>query len=119
MGETEDPNLSRMTFVVVGDDRDPGAGPSSSTVVRVVDVSSRNYVERDLMLLKAKAPPGGQRRDPRAGRDLPRQDRGRRCRGADDRDFGRKNKIEAPGVAELVRSGRIAMVRSGVIYDEQ
>ena len=31
------------------------------TVVKVVDVSAQNYVERDLMLLKVQAPPGGQR----------------------------------------------------------
>jgi acetolactate synthase-1/3 small subunit len=65
VGETDDPNLSRMTFVVVGDDRVLEQVRKQLekivTVVRVVDVSARNYVERDLMLLKIKAPPGGQR----------------------------------------------------------
>ena len=56
VGETEDANLSRMTFVVVGDDRVLEQVRKQLekivTVVRVVDVSAQDYVERDLMLLK-------------------------------------------------------------------
>ncbi len=62
VGETEDPHLSRMTFVVVGDDRVLEQIRKQLekivTVVKVVDVSSQDFVERDLMLLKIKAPPG-------------------------------------------------------------
>ena len=65
VGETEDPNLSRMTFVVVGDDRilDQVRKQLEKivTVVHVDDVSSRDHVERDLMLLKVDAPPGNKR----------------------------------------------------------
>ncbi len=65
VGETEDPNLSRMTFVVVGDDRVLEQVRKQLekivTVVRVDDVSSQDFVERDLMLLKVKSPPGGSR----------------------------------------------------------
>src|SRR3990172_958590 len=65
VGETEDANLSRITFVVVGDDRVLEQVRKQLekivTVVKVVDVSAQNYVERDLMLLKVQAPPGGQR----------------------------------------------------------
>src|SRR5574338_1348772 len=61
VGETEDPNLSRMTFVVVGDDRilDQVRKQLEKivTVVKVDDISSRDYVERDLMLIKVDAPP--------------------------------------------------------------
>ena len=60
VGETEDPNLSRMTFVVVGDDRVLEQVRKQLekivTVVKVVDVSAQNYVERDLMLLKVRLP---------------------------------------------------------------
>jgi acetolactate synthase-1/3 small subunit len=130
VGETEDPNLSRMTFVVVGDDRILEQVRKQLekivTVVRVVDVSSRNYVERDLMLLKVKAPPGGQRSEIR---ELVEIFRGKIVDvGAEELMIeisGRENKIEAfiermraYGITELVRSGRIAMVRSGAIYDE-
>src|SRR3954466_6301217 len=60
VGETEDPNLSRMTFVVNGDDAvleqlrkqlDKGV-----SVVKVHDISSEDFVERDLMLIKVQAP---------------------------------------------------------------
>ncbi len=64
VGETEDPNLSRMTFVVVGDDRVLEQVRKQLekivTVVRVVDVSAQDYVERDLMLLKVKCSSGQQ-----------------------------------------------------------
>jgi acetolactate synthase I/III small subunit len=130
VGETEDPNLSRMTFVVVGDDRVLEQVRKQLekivTVVRVVDVSARNYVERDLMLLKVKAPPGGQRSEIR---ELVEIFRGKIVDvGAEELMIeisGRENKIEAfiermraYGIIELVRSGRIAMVRSGVTIDE-
>jgi len=125
VGETEDPNLSRMTFVVVGDDRVLEQVRKQLekivTVVRVADVSARNYVERDLMLLKVKAPPGGQRSEIR---ELVEIFRGKIVDvGAEELMIeisGRENKIEAfiermraYGITELVRSGRIAMVRSG------
>jgi acetolactate synthase-1/3 small subunit len=65
VGETEDQNLSRMTFVVVGDDRilDQVRKQLEKivTVVQVDDISSREHVERDLMLLKVEAPPGSKR----------------------------------------------------------
>ena len=69
VGETEDPNLSRMTFVVVGDDRilDQVRKQLEKivTVVQVDDISSRDHVERDLMLLKVEAPPGPKRSEVR------------------------------------------------------
>jgi acetolactate synthase-1/3 small subunit len=62
VGETEDRGFSRMTFVLRGDDRvlDQVCRQLEKivTVVRVDDISSRNYVERDLMLLKVAAPVG-------------------------------------------------------------
>ena len=125
VGETEDPNLSRMTFVVVGDDRVLEQVRKQLekivTVVRVDDVSSQDYVERDLMLLKVNAPAGGRRSEVR---ELVEIFRGRIVDvGAEEVTIeisGRESKIEAfiermrPfGIAELVRTGRIAMVRSG------
>ena len=64
VGETEDPNLSRMTFVVHGDDNvlDQVRKQLEKivTVVRVIDFSKQNFVERDLMLIKISTE-GGQR----------------------------------------------------------
>lgn len=131
VGETEDPHISRMTFVVVGDDRVLEQVRRQLekivTVVRVDDISSRDYVERDLMLVKVSAPPGRSRSEVRELVDI------FRARivdvGPDEvmiEISGRENKIEAfidrlrpYGITELVRSGRIAMVRSGQNQDEQ
>ena len=123
VGETEDPNLSRMTFVVVGDDRilDQVRKQLEKivTVVQVDDVSSRDHVERDLMLLKVEAPPGPKRSEIR---ELVEIFRARIVDvGAEEvmiEISGRESKIEAfiermrpYGILELVRTGRIAMVR--------
>jgi acetolactate synthase-1/3 small subunit len=124
VGETEDPNLSRMTFVVVGDDRVLEQVRKQLekivTVVRVDDVSSQDFVERDLMLLKVKSPPGGSRSEIR---ELVEIFRGKIVDVGPKELMieisGRENKIEAfidrmrgYGITELVRTGRIAMVRS-------
>src|SRR5947209_5805795 len=59
VGETEDPHLSRMTFVVNGDDAELEQVRKQLdkvvTVVKVQDISSEDFVERDLMLIKVKA----------------------------------------------------------------
>ena len=61
VGETENPHLSRITVVVNGDDRlleqIRKQLEKIVTVVKVVDISREDYVERDLMLLKVDAPP--------------------------------------------------------------
>jgi acetolactate synthase-1/3 small subunit len=125
VGETEDKTLSRMTFVVVGDDRVLEQVRKQLekivTVVRVVDVSAQDYVERDLMLLKVRAPAGGERSEIRELVDI---FRGKIVDvGADEITIeisDRESKIQAfiermrpYGITELVRTGRIAMVRSG------
>src|SRR5215467_9654635 len=61
VGETEDPELSRMTFVVHGDDavleQVRKQLDKLITVVKVVDISAESHVERDLMLIKVNATP--------------------------------------------------------------
>src|ERR1700722_17649678 len=61
VGETEVPELSRMTFVVRGDDAvlDQVRKQLDKliSVVQVHDISGSNFVERDLMLLKIKVTP--------------------------------------------------------------
>jgi acetolactate synthase-1/3 small subunit len=130
VGETEDKSLSRMTFVVVGDDRVLEQVRKQLekiiTVVKVVDVSAQDYVERDLMLVKVRAPVGSARSEIRELVDI---FRGRIVDvGAEEvivEISGREGKIQAfiermrvYGIVELVRTGRIAMVRSsGVAAD--
>jgi acetolactate synthase-1/3 small subunit len=124
VGETEDPHLSRMTFVVVGDERILEQVRKQLekivTVVKVDDISSKNHVERDLMLIKVQAPSGGRRTEIR---ELVEIFRGRIVDVGDQEVMieisGKEGKIEAfidrmrpYGILELVRTGRIAMVRS-------
>ena len=122
VGETEDPHLSRMTFVVVGNDNVLEQVRKQLekivTVVRVDDISSRDHVERDLMLIKIAAPPG-RRSEIRELTDI---FRGRIVDVAPEivmiEISGHERKIESfielmrPfGILELARTGRIAMVR--------
>jgi acetolactate synthase-1/3 small subunit len=124
VGETEDPHLSRMTFVVMGDDRVLEQVRKQLekivTVVRVIDISREDYVERDLMLINVEAPPG--RRAEII--DLTEIFRGRIVDVGPDQVMieisGQERKIEAfievlrpYGIRELARTGRIALVRSG------
>ena len=124
VGETEDPKLSRMTFVVVGDDHvlDQVRKQLEKivTVVRVDDISAQDYVERDLMLIKVSAPAGRRTEI----RELVEIFRGRIVDVAAEHLMieisGKENKIEAfiemmrPfGILELARTGRIALVRGG------
>ena len=125
VGETEDAHLSRMTFVVVGDNsvlEQVGKQLEKIvTVVEVVDVSSQDYVERDLLLMKAKAPAGNTRSEIRELVDI---FRGKIVDVGPEEIMveisGRENKVQAfiermrpYGITEIVRTGRIAMVRSG------
>ena len=124
VGATENPELSRMTFVVVGDDYVLSQVRKQLekivTVVEVDDISSQNY----LMLLKVKAMPGGPRSEIR---ELVEIFRGRIVDVGPEEVMieisGRESKVEAfiermrpYGILELVRTGRIAMVRSASDY---
>jgi acetolactate synthase I/III small subunit len=122
VGETEDPHLSRMTFVIVGNDsvleQVRKQLEKIVTVVRVDDISSQDYVECDLMLIKVKAEPS-QRGEIS---QLTEIFNGRIADISHDsltvEISGKESKVEAfielmrPfGILELVRTGRIAMVR--------
>ncbi len=123
VGETENKNLSRMTFVVVGDDRVLEQVRKQLekiiTVVEVQDISSRDYVERDLMMIKVRSASGNIRTEIRELVDI---FRGRVVDVGPEELMieisGRETKIQAfiermrpYGIIELVRTGRIAMVR--------
>jgi acetolactate synthase-1/3 small subunit len=122
VGETENPDLSRMTFVVHGDDAELEQVRKQLdkivTVVKVIDISSENYVERDLMLIKVHAEPG-QRSEIAL---LVEMFRGRVVDITHSTLMieisGQESKIEAfidlmrpYGIVELARTGRIALVR--------
>lgn len=122
VGETEVKDLSRMTFVVRGDDAELEQLRKQLdkvvTVVRVMDISSENFVERDLMLIKIRSNPT-QRVEISL---LVEMFRGRVVDVTHDTLMvevsGQEGKVEAfidlmrpYGIIELARTGRIALVR--------
>jgi acetolactate synthase-1/3 small subunit len=87
----------------------------------VVDISSQDYVERDLMLIKVAAPPGHRRSEVKEMTEI---FRGRIVDVGPEEVMieisGQERKIVSfidlmrpYGIIELVRTGRIAMVRRG------
>jgi acetolactate synthase-1/3 small subunit len=123
VGETEDPHLSRITVVLVGDDRVLEQIRKQLekiiTVVKVVDISREDYVERDLMLLKVDAPPSKRAEL----QSLVEIFRGRILDVGPEQMMieisGKESKLEAfieairpHGIRELARTGRIALVRN-------
>jgi acetolactate synthase-1/3 small subunit len=122
VGETENPELSRMTFVVNGDDSELEQVRKQLdkivSVVKVQDISSEDFVERDLMLLKVRASQS-QRMEIIL---LVEMFRARVVDISTDDVMveisGKESKIEAfidlmrpYGILELARTGRIALVR--------
>ncbi len=127
VGETENPEFSRVTFVVNGDDRvlDQVRKQLEKivTVVRVLDFSGKDFVERDLMLIKVATSGAGRRSEIK---ELVEVFRGRIVDVSHGHVMieisGQESKIEAfidvmrPfGILEIVRTGRIAMLRSDTV----
>lgn len=124
VGETEHHDLSRMTFVIHGDDNTLDQVRKQLdkivTVVRVDDISSENFVERDLMLIKVSCT-ASQRAELFL---ITESFRGRVTDIQLDNVMmeiaGTEGKVEAfielvrpYGILELARTGRIALVRGG------
>jgi len=130
VGETEQHDLSRMTFVVHGDDAELEQVRKQLdklvTVVKVEDISSRDHVERDLMLIKIRATP-----QQRLEIALLVETFLGRVTDINPENMmieitGQENKIEAfielmrpYGIVELARTGRIALVRDRSIRGER
>lgn len=123
VGETEDPKLSRMTFVVMGDqsvvDQVNKQLEKIVTVVEVEEISSRDCVERDLMLIRVEAARGAPRSEIF---ELVAIFRGKVVDVGPEEVMielsGQESKIEAfidrmrpYGIRQLVRTGRIALAR--------
>jgi acetolactate synthase-1/3 small subunit len=129
VGETENADLSRMTFVVRGDDAELEQVRKQLdkivTVVKVLDISSENFVERDLMLIKVTSN-AAQRTEISL---LVEMFRGRVVDISQTNMMmeiaGQESKIEAfidlmrpYGILELARTGRIALVRGAPGHGE-
>src|SRR3954453_22734465 len=122
VGETEDANLSRMTFVVHGDDgvleQIRKQLDKVVTVVQVQDISSEDFVERDLMLIKVKAPPAKRMEicllvEMFHARvvDIGQESMMIELAGREDKIEAFINLMRPYGIIELARTGRIALVR--------
>ena len=122
VGETEAHNLSRMTFVVNGDDKvlDQVRKQLDKivTVVRVDDISSENFVERDLMLVKVtcpsdKRPELFQLCESFRGRvvDIQHNNIMAEISGTEPKVEAFIELMRPYGILELARTGRIALVR--------
>jgi acetolactate synthase-1/3 small subunit len=123
VGTTESSDLSRITFVVSGDDRELDQVRKQLgkiiTVVKVVDFSKQEYVERDLMLIKISTE--GHKRSEVV--ELVNIFRGNVVDVSPTHLMveisGKEQKIDSfidvvrPfGILELVRTGRIALLRA-------
>ena len=127
VGETENPEFSRITFVVRGDNRvlDQVRKQLDKlvTVVKVLDFSQQDFVERDLMLIKVSTEAPGSRTEVKEMTEI---FRGRIVDVSANHVMieisGQESKVEAfidvmrpIGILELVRTGRIAMLRSDAV----
>jgi len=122
VGETEDPDLSRMTLAVHGDEavleqirKQLG---KVIDIIKVQDFHGRDYVQRDLMLIKVSASPAKRSEifqlcEVFEGKVVDISPKHVVCEIA-----GPENKIDAfitimrpYGIREVARTGRIAMLR--------
>jgi len=123
VGETENPELSRMTIVVSGDDaileqvrKQLG---KLINVVKVQDFSTVEYVERDLALIRVNAPPNKRGEIIELANifraaivDVAHSELMIELTGTEDKVTAFIDLMRAYGIVELVRTGRIALTRS-------
>lgn len=124
VGQTENPTISRITLVVTGDDQIIEQVTKQLyklvDVIKIIDITEERAVERELVLVKVKADNSVRSEivqivDIFRGRivDIGRSSLIVEATG----DSGKIDAIEealAPfGIIELVRTGKVAMVRGG------
>lgn len=122
VGRTEDPDLSRMTIVAVGDERTLEQVRKQLakivTVVKVRDFAGVDFVERDLMMIRVNTP--AEKRSEVA--ELVRLFRGKvvdvsrssmviELSGTEDKVEAFIELVRPYGIRELARTGVIAMAR--------
>ncbi len=122
VGETENPALSRITIVVRGDDaileqvrKQIG---KLIDVIKVIDFTNEEFVERDLMLLKVNSPLGKRGEiieitDIFRGKiiDVGQKDLIIEIAGTEDKLEAMISLLRPYGIKELVRTGSIAIAR--------
>lgn len=122
VGRTEDPDLSRMTIVVIGDDHVLEQVRKQLgkivTVVKIRDFADVEYVERDLMLIRVhvvpeKRPEVVELVELFRGRvvDVARTSLMIELSGTEDKIEAFVDLVRPYGIRELARTGVIAMQR--------
>ena len=123
VGETEDSAISRMTIVVDSEKTDVEKVAQNLyklvNVIKVEDITERPCVVRDLALIKVKANGGGSRSevlqivDTFRARvvDVSPSTLMIEVTGTEDKIDGLVEVLRPYGIVELVRTGRVAMVR--------
>lgn len=122
VGRTESPHVSRMTIVVEGDDlvleQVTKQLHKLIDVIKINDITSEEYVDRELVLIKVNADPAV-RAEIIQIVDIFRArivDIGRRtlmieCTGDEGKINAVIESLRAFGIKELVRTGKVAMLR--------
>jgi len=122
VGETEDPETSRLTVVVGGDDsileqvrKQLG---KVIEVIKVQDFSGERFLERDLMLLKVNAPAGKRTEIMEIAQvfrakvvDVGEKSLILETTGPEDKVDALIRLLRPYGIKELARTGRIALLR--------
>jgi len=122
VGHSEEPGISRMTIVVNGGERvvEQVAKQLDKliNVTRVVDVSDKPTVMRELALIKVSALPGTRSEITELANifrarviDVAATSLTVEITGPEDRVNSLINLLKPYGIAELARTGRVAMVR--------
>lgn len=122
VGRTENPDVSRMTIEVDGDDRLIEQVTKQLhkliDVIKISDISREEYVDRDLVMIKVAAEPS-QRVEimQMAGIfrarvvDLGRKTMTLECTGNEGKINAFEESLRPYGIKELVRTGKVAMLR--------
>lgn len=122
VGETEDPAVSRMTIVVEGDERVPEQVTKQLRklieVLKVQDITKEEHVDRELVLLKVNAEPARRAEIIQIVEifrahivDIGRKTLIVEVTGDKGKVRALVNALEPFGIRELVRTGKVAMLR--------
>ncbi|MBU1148016.1 MAG: acetolactate synthase small subunit [Candidatus Omnitrophica bacterium] len=122
VGETEDPSISRMTIVVDGDEKTLEQVKKQLNrlidTIKVIDLTEEDFIDRELVLVKVKIDPKNRSEILQIADTFQAKIDDARKDTAVIEVTGDENKIKSfiemirPfGIAEAVRTGRIAMGR--------